>query len=113
MNIYYVKVKDKKKLVLLLSSKTSKEELKNKVLQRYVLGTSAKSDLEHGEIHTSEEILCRRIKGRGRVSAEPDGKLQRCYGGERVILYADGHFEVIPTFFSRIRHRLLVWGWIK
>lgn len=110
MNNYYVRMKDKKKLILLLNSKFSTEDLENRVL---LTGADMKSDLENGEIHTNEEVLSLRMKGRGLVSAEPDGKLQRCYGGERVILYADGHFEVIPTFFSRIRHRLIVWGWIK
>ena len=110
---YYVRAKDKKKLILLLNSKTLKEELQNGALQRYVLGNTIKSDLENGEIHTSEEFLSFKMKGKGIISAEPGGKSQRCHGGERVTLYSDGTFEVYPTFVSRIRHRLIVWGWIK
>ena len=114
MAIYYVKVKDKKKLVLLQNSQFSKEDFENRVLLTHMLGNAtAKSDLAHGEIHTSEEVLCLRIKGRGLVSAEPEGSLQRCWGGEKVILHSNGTFEVVPTFLSKMRRYLIMRGWIK
>lgn len=105
MRNYYVKMKDDKRLVILLNEEYSKEELQNSGILKTELWYTGEDDLKKGEILEGQELSFR-VQGMGFVSAEPWDGTRRCYNREKVILYSNGTYKIVPTIFSRIRRKL-------
>lgn len=110
---YYTKLKDDEKIVILIHKGFTKEQFEKGGSLRNDIGRIGQEDMEKGEVHSGEESLTVKVKGRGMVSEEPRGKVRKCYNGEKVIFLFDSDFIIVPTIFSQIRRKLIRCGIIR
>ena len=107
---YCTKLKDDEKIVILINKGFTKEQFEVGGSLRNDIGLVGQKDLENAEVHSSEESLTVKVKGRGLVSEEPRGKVRRCYNGEKVIFLSGADCIIVSTIFSQIRRKLIKWG---